>query len=201
LTSPLPSVRLSFVSNVSTRLPLEEFCEILFVALLRKSVQNFHVWLKSDKIVAHFCVRYIIVDSSAKQFTMNSLLHLNDNSVRFCIVDNYSRSITITKHMVAFLSCFLQSHCPRVFYLYFLFLHPHYCFVRCFIYLWGCKFLPETETFLWTRTSPCFLYPLTQIEPPYCANPCVLPAVKSSCILCHMSTVGRDFKIIFCSPP
>jgi hypothetical protein len=139
--------------------------------------------------------------TTAKQCTANTLLRLNDNNERFCIVDSYSGSKTIKKRIVVFLYCFLHSQFTRVFYLYFLFLPLYSCFFRCFMCLWGCKFVSETETFLWARSIPCFLYPLNQIEPPYCENPCGLPTVKPPCMLCHVSTVGRDFKIIFCSVP
>jgi len=144
-------------------------------------------------------VGYVIVHNSTKQCTVIPLLRLNYNSENFCIVDSYNGSKIIKTRIVAFLSYFLHSQFPRVFYLYFLFFPLYSCFFRCFMYLWGCKFVSETETFLWARTIPCFLYPLTQIEPPYCENPCGLPAVKPPCILCHVSTVGKDFKIIFCS--
>jgi hypothetical protein len=131
------------------------------------------------------------------------IVTFNDNSERFYTVESYSRSTTIKKRMVAFLSCFLHSQFPRVFYLYFLFLPPYSCFFRCFMYpsCGAVNSCQKQKRFLLARTIPCVLYPLTQIEPPYCENPCGLPAVKSPSNLCHVSTVGKDFKIILCSAP
>ena len=171
LTSSLPSVWPTVVPHVSARLPLKGFIflnEILCIALLRKSVQNFHVWLKSDIILRE--VLFYIVDS-----TVNPLLRLNYESECFCIVDSYDKSRTIPSLLLRF---FLFSSCTVSSSV--LSLLPFLSFIFLFISLWKKKvfvfshdsmfslsFNPNWATLwrsLWTPSWKISLYTLSLVN-------------------------------------